>query len=57
MCIKFSKQKYTFIYKNFTILNNILIKIYNIRPLNLFTKRGIRFTQQKVFKKIGKRTT
>lgn len=56
-CIKFSKQKYTFFYKNYKYLNNVLIYIYNVRPLNLFTKRGIRFTRQKVFKKIGKRTT
>lgn len=56
-CIKFSKQKYTFLYKNYKYLNNILNNIYSIRPLNLFTKRGIRFTRQKVFKKVGKRTT
>jgi hypothetical protein len=57
LCIKFLKNKYIFIYKNFKYLNYILYKLYNIRPLNLFTKRGIRLTRQKVFKKIGKRTT
>lgn len=57
ICIKASKQKYTFICKNFKHLNDTLIGLYTIRPLNLFTKRGIRFTRQKVFKKVGKRTT
>ena len=46
-----------FVYKNFKYLNNTVLKIYNVRPINLFTKRGIRFTKQKVFKKVGKTTT
>lgn len=57
ICRKYTKQKYIFIYKNNSKLNDILSNIKNIKPINIFTKRGIRLSTQKVFKKIGKRTT
>jgi hypothetical protein len=31
-------------------------KLINIRPLNVYTKRGLRLSQQDIFKKIGKRS-
>lgn len=57
ICYRLRKQKYIFIYKNFFKLNEIVTKIYNIRPINVYTRRGIRLTKQKIYKKIGKRTT
>jgi hypothetical protein len=42
-------------YKNNLTLVDNLKKLYNIRPVNVFTKRGIRFARQKILKKTGKR--
>lgn len=57
ICKKLLKYKYIYIYKNINKLLQILHKIIQIRFLNIFTKRGLRFSKQKVFKKIGKRTS
>lgn len=57
ICRKFTKQKYIFIYKNNIKLKNSLLSIKGIKPLNIYTKRGMRVSTQKVFKKTGKRTT
>lgn len=57
ICYRLRKQKYIFIYKNFKLLNQIAKNIYNIRPINIFTRRGIRLSKQKIFNKIGKRTS
>lgn len=54
--LKITKQKYLFLYKNKCILQKKLKVFYNIRPWNIFTKRGLRFSKQKIWKKIGKRT-
>ena len=54
---RLAKQKYIFISKNYKYLSQLIQYIYMIRPFNIFTKRGIRLSQQKIFKKIGKRTT
>lgn len=52
---KLSKQKFIFMYKNYFYLQKNLFNICNIRPINLFTKRGIRLSKQLVLKKTGKR--
>lgn len=54
---RMAKQKYIFISKNYKYLSQLIQYIYKIRPFNIFTKRGIRLSQQKIYKKIGKRTT
>lgn len=56
ICVKINKLKYIFLYKNYLKLIKIVKTLYNIRPINIFTKKGIRLSRQKIFKKIGKRT-
>ena len=35
-------------------LKNIGLKIKNMRPINIFTGRGVRFNKQIIYKKVGK---
>jgi ribosomal protein L6P/L9E len=55
--IKTQKQRFLFLNKNINQLEYILKKMLKIRPINIFTKRGLRLSKQKVFKKIGKRSS
>jgi hypothetical protein len=52
---KLTKQKVIFMYKDRLFLMSYLKQLYNIRPINLFTKRGLRFSKQFILKKTGKR--
>jgi hypothetical protein len=52
---KLHKQKFIFISKNCLLLTNTLNKIRQIRPINLFTRRGLRLSKQRILKKTGKR--
>ncbi len=50
-------NKYKFILKstNTEKLNIIVKKILKIKPINVFTNRGIRCTRQKIYKRKGKK--
>ena len=39
---------------NFKDLYSISYKLYNIRPINIFTGKGIRFSRQIIYRKTGK---
>jgi len=39
---------------NFNDLNLISYKLYNIKPINIFTGKGIRFSRQIIYRKTGK---
>lgn len=56
MCIKINKNKYLVVLKNIKTLVNLSLNISKIRPLNIYTKRGIKQAKQRIFKKVGKRT-
>lgn len=56
ICIKNTKQKFFLILKNYKKLNNFTKTILKIRPINIYTKRGLKEAKQKILKKIGKRT-
>jgi ribosomal protein L6P/L9E len=49
--------KYKFILKsvNYNNLQKIAFKIYNVKPINIFTNRGIRVSRQIIFKRKGKK--
>lgn len=53
---RLAKQKHLFAYKNKNKLEINLNTITKVRLINIFTKRGLRCTSQKIFKKIGKRS-
>jgi hypothetical protein len=55
-CVKKSKSKYLFALKNCLKLTYLVQLILNIRPINIYTRRGINTAKQKLYKKIGKRT-
>ena len=42
---------------NYTHINFLSKKIYNWRPVNIFTNRGVRFSKQIIYKKSGKVST
>lgn len=46
-----------FLQKNFFKINTLTINLKNIRPINIYTRRGIRLSKQPLFKKIGKKTS
>jgi ribosomal protein L6P/L9E len=54
--IKTQKQKFLFINKNIFQLIKTISSILKIRPINIFTKRGLRLSKQRVLKKVGKRS-
>lgn len=49
-----AKTKFIFIGLNFFLLKLVLTSLYWIKPINIFTLRGLRFFQQCIFKKTGK---
>ena len=54
VAVQLAKTKFMIYGLNFF---NVLLKakdFYYIKPLNIFTLRGIRFSKQIVFKKVGK---
>lgn len=48
------KSKLLLLASSLTQLSNFSKSIYGLRPLNIFTLKGIRFTKQLVYKKVGK---
>ena len=55
--IKIQKQKFLFLNRNKGELFKIISSILKVRFVNIFTKRGLRLSKQKIFKKVGKRST
>jgi hypothetical protein len=55
--INLTKLKISFTYTNFTLVNNLALSILSIKPINIFTSRGIRASKQQLFKKTGKVST
>lgn len=55
--IKNQKQKFIFLNKNAEQLIKLVVNIVKIKFINIFTKRGLRLSKQKILKKIGKRST
>lgn len=49
-----SKTSIFFASRSLLNLNFFLLSVFSVRPINLFTLRGIRFTRQIIYKKIGK---
>lgn len=54
---KLTKYKLFLITNNNRKINKISLIIKNIKKLNFFTKRGLRATKQKIFKRPGKKST
>src|SRR4051812_9906383 len=54
---RLTKYKYIFKLRNKYILKSTVTNICNVRPLNIYTKRGLRKTRQFVFKRKGKKST
>jgi len=54
---KLKKAKILIFSANPTIANSLSRKIINIRPINPFTKRGLRSSRSIIFKKIGKKSS
>lgn len=54
---RLTKYKYILKDKNKNRLRNATKLICDVRPLNIFTKRGLRKTRQIVFKRRGKKST
>ena len=52
--IQIAKTKFFFFGLNYFFLKIILHQLYLIKPLNIFTLRGLRFFKQCIFKKTGK---
>ena len=55
--IRIQKQKYLFLSKNLIKLMKTILLLINVRHINIYTKRGLRLSKQKILKKIGKRST
>ncbi len=51
---RLKKTKLLYYYNNSNIFNNYIYKILNYRYLDLYTKRGLRLSRLKIFKKKGK---
>jgi hypothetical protein len=49
-----AKTKFIFFGLNYFLLKIVLQRLYLIKPLNIFTLRGLRFAKQCILKKIGK---
>lgn len=54
---RLGKYKYVFKNKNNLKMNFFLQKICNIKPINMYTKRGIRLGRQIIYKRKGKKST
>lgn len=54
---RIGKQKYVFISSNWIYLKKICKTMQDVRPNDLFTKKGIRFGRQIILKKRGKKVT
>ena len=54
---RIGKQKYIFISSNWIYLKKICQQMQDVRPNDLFTKKGIRFGRQIILKKRGKKVT
>lgn len=54
---RLGKYKYTFKCKNRLKMNVLLKQICEIKPINMYTKRGIRLGRQFIFKRKGKKST
>lgn len=54
---RLGKYKYVFKNKNKNKMNQFLQKIKNIKPINMYTKRGIRIARQIIYKRKGKKST
>lgn len=54
---RIGKQKYVFINSNWIYLKKICQSMQDVRPNDLFTKKGIRFGRQIILKKRGKKVT
>ena len=52
--IKSSKYKFTLLSKNCTNLIQAQTLACSVRPINVYTKRGLRASRQLVFKRKGK---
>jgi hypothetical protein len=57
LAIKIQKQKYLVVNLEENRLNKLLKILIKSRPLNIYTRRGLRLSRQKVLKKIGKRSS
>jgi ribosomal protein L6P/L9E len=54
---RLGKYKYIFKNKNDIEMNSFLKKLCNIKPINMYTKRGIRLSRQIIYKRKGKKST
>lgn len=54
---RLGKYKYIFKSKNKIKMNLFLKKVKNIKPINMYTKRGIRISRQIIYKRKGKKST
>ena len=54
---RLGKYKYVLKSKNDLKMNLFLKKICNIKPINIYTKRGIRLGKQIIYKRKGKKST
>lgn len=54
---RIGKQKYIFMASNWIFLKKICKEMQSIKPNDLFTKKGIRFSRQIILKKRGKKVT
>jgi ribosomal protein L6P/L9E len=54
---RLGKYKYLFKSKDVQKIKNIAMLICSVKPINLFTKRGIRKGRQVIFKRKGKKSS
>jgi len=52
-----SKVRILFFGLNFFTLRANVSKFFNIKPLNIFTSKGVRFFKQVIYKRVGKLST
>lgn len=55
LSLKLTKQKYLFLGKNSAKLGGMINFFMKTRLVNIYTKRGLRCSKQKILKKVGKR--
>ena len=49
-----SRWSLMFFSKSYSSIRNFIISIINLRPINIFTKKGIRLRKQIIYSKVGK---
>jgi hypothetical protein len=54
---RLGKYKYIFKNKNYSKMDLFLKKICKIKPINMYTKRGVRKSKQIIYKRKGKKST